>query len=163
MTADFVQTTISKSAERIFSTEFTNAADYDAIVAEITGAANPLGLASVKLGNQSYKTYVGYFDPATSKMNGKVQVTASARNDYNAAVAALIGSAEMKTAFGRGDTAEASEIDTDATWNVRISAMLGKDTFAISFNREKMVISGYSLETTREAVEAWADTKESLN
>jgi len=41
--------------------------------------------------------------------------------------------------------------------------MLGKDTFSISFNRKKMVISGYSLETTKEAVEAWADTKPGLN
>ncbi|WP_042700772.1 hypothetical protein [Methanocorpusculum bavaricum] len=70
MTADFIQTAISKSAKRIFTAEFTNAAAYDAIIAEITGVENPLGLAEVELGKQTYKTYVGYFDPNTSRTPG---------------------------------------------------------------------------------------------
>ena len=70
MTADFIQTAISKSAKRIFTAEFTNAAAYDAIIAEITGVENPLGHAEVELGKQTYKTYVGYFDPNTSRTPG---------------------------------------------------------------------------------------------
>ena len=96
MTADFIQTAISKSAKRIFTAEFTNAAAYDAIIAEITGVENPLGLAEVELGKQTYKTYVGYFDPNTSEMNGKVQVTAYSRAEYSAAITALTGSADLK-------------------------------------------------------------------
>ena len=163
MTADFIQTAVSKSAKRIFSTEFTNATDYDAIISEITGAANPLGLTDIKIGNQTYKTYVGYFDPSTSKLNGKVQITAYTRAEYNDAVTALTGSDDLKTAFGNGGTAETSEIGTDATWNVRISALLGEDSFTISLNRDSMVISGYALDSTKDAVETWADTKDALN
>ncbi len=129
MTADFIQTAISKSAKRIFITEFTNVAAYDAIIAEITGETNPLSLAEVELGKQTYKTYVGYFDPNTSEMNGKVQVTAYTRAEYAAAITALTGSADLKTAFGNGGTAETTEIGNEATWNVRISAKLWTDTF----------------------------------
>ncbi len=110
MTADFIQTAISKSAKRIFSTEFTNAAAYDAIIAEITGETNPLSLAEVELGKQTYKTYVGYFDPNTSEMNGKVQVTAYSRAEYSAAITALTGSADLKTGFGNGGAAETTEM-----------------------------------------------------
>ena len=163
MTADFIQTAISKSAKRIFSAEFTNAAAYDAIVAEIIGVTNPLGLTSVELGKESYKTYVGYFDPESSKMNGKVQVTAYSRAEFASAITALTGSADLKTAFGNGGTAETSEIGTDATWNVRISAKLGTDTFSISLNRDSMTISGYADDATKDAVDTWADTKPTLN
>ena len=97
-----------------------------------------LGLAEVELGKQTYKTYVGYFDPNTSEMNGKVQVTAYTRAEYSAAITALTGSEDLKTAFGNGGTAETSEIGTEATWNVCISAKLGTDTFQISLNRESM-------------------------
>ena len=104
MTADFIQTAISKSAKRIFTAEFTNAAAYDAIIAEITGVENPLGLDEVELGKQTYKTYVGYFDPNTSEMTGKVQLTAYTRAEYAAAITALTSSADLKTAFGNGGT-----------------------------------------------------------
>ncbi len=163
MTADFIQTAISKSAKRIFTAEFTNAAAYDAIIAEITGVENPLGLAEVELGKQTYKTYVGYFDPNTSEMNGKVQVTAFSRAEYSAAITALTGSADLKAAFGNGGTAETTEIGTEATWNVRISAKLGTDTFQISLNRDSMTVSGYADDATVAAVDAWADTKPALN
>ncbi|ABN07363.1 hypothetical protein Mlab_1194 [Methanocorpusculum labreanum Z] len=162
MTADFIQTAVSKSSKRTFTAEFTNAAAYDAIVAEITGETNPLGLAEVELGKETYKTYVGYFDPNTSEMNGKVQVTAFSRAEYTAAVTALTGSADLKTAFGNGGTAETSEIGTEATWNVRISAKLGTDTFQISFNRDSMIVSGYADDATLAAVETWADTMPGL-
>ena len=163
MTADFIQTAISKSAKRIFSAEFTNAAAYDAIVAEIIGVTNPLGLTSVELGKESYKTYVGYFDPASSKMTGKVQVTAYTRSEYASAITVLTDSADLKAAFGNGGTAETTEIGTDATWNVRISAKLGTDTFSISLNRDSMTISGYADDATKDAVDTWADTKPALN
>ena len=163
MTADFIQTAISKSAKRIFTAEFTNAAAYDAIIAEITGVENPLGLAEVELGKQTYKTYVGYFDPNTSEMTGKVQVTAYSRAEYSAAITALTGSADLKAAFGNGGTAETTEIGTEATWNVRISAKLGADTFQISLNRDSMTVSGYADDATIAAVDAWADTKPALN
>ncbi len=130
---------------------------------EITGETNPLGLAEVELGKQTYKTYVGYFDPNTSEMNGKVQVTAFSRAEYTAAITALTGSADLKTAFGNGGTAETSEIGTEETWNVRISAKLGDDTFQISLNRDSMTVSGYADDATLAAVDAWADTKPALN
>jgi len=153
----------ARSAKRIFTAEFTNAAAYDAIIAEITGVENPLSLAEVELGKQTYKTYVGYFDPSTNEMNGKVQVTAYSRAEYAAAITALTGSADLKTAFGNGGTAETSEIGTEATWNVRISAKLGTDTFQISLNRESMTVSGYADDATLAAVDARSDTKPALN
>src|SRR5574344_1825308 len=149
MTADFIQTAISKSAKRIFTAEFTNAAAYDAIIAEITGVENPLGLAEVELGKQTYKTYVGYFDPNTSEMTGKVQVTAYTRAEYSAAITALTGSADLKAAFGNGGIAETTEI--------------GTETFQISFNRDSMTVCGYADDATVAAVDAWADTKPALN
>jgi len=163
MTADFIQTAVSKSAKRVFSAYFTDPANYDAIIGEITGVTNPLGLASVELGKQTYKTYIGYYDSTSGKLNGQVQATAFTRAEYNAAIAALVGSDTLKTAFGNGGTAEASEIDTDATWNVRISAVLGEDTFSISLNRDSMTVSGYADDATIAAVETWAVTKPALN
>ena len=163
MTAEFIQTAVSKSAKRVFSAYFTDPADYDAIISEITSETNPLGLASVEAGKQTFKTYVGYYDSTSGKLMGQVQVTAFTRAEYNAAIAALIGSESLKTAFGNGGTAEASEIDTDATWNARISAVLGEDTFSISLNRDSMTVSGYADDATIAAVDTWADTKPDLN
>jgi hypothetical protein len=60
-------------------------------------------------------------------------------------------------------TAETSEIGTEATWNVRISAKLGTDTFQISLNRDSMTVSGYADDATLAAVDTWADTKPALN
>ncbi len=163
MTADFIQTAVSKSAKRTFNAYFTDPADYDAIISEITGVTNPLGLASVELGKQTYKTLVGYYDSTTAKLTGQVQATAFTRAEYNAAIAALIGSADLKTAFGNGGTAQASEIDTEVTWNVRISCVLGADSFQISLNRDSMTVSGYADDATLAAVDTWADTKPDLN
>ncbi|MDD3257781.1 MAG: glycerol permease, partial [Methanocorpusculum sp.] len=59
-------------------------------------------------------------------------------------------------------TAQASEIDTEATWNVRISCVLGADSFQISLNRDSMTVSGYADDATIAAVETWADTKADL-
>ena len=93
---------------------------------------------------QTYKTYVSYFDLNTSKMNGKVQVTAYSRAEYSAAILSLLGSADLKTAFGNGGTAETTDIGTEATWNVCISAKLGTTTSQISLNRDSMTVSGYA-------------------
>ncbi|HJJ43771.1 MAG TPA: glycerol permease, partial [Methanocorpusculum sp.] len=60
-------------------------------------------------------------------------------------------------------TAETTELGPDATWNVRISAKIGTDTFSISLNRDSMTISGYADDATKEAVDTWADTKPTLN
>jgi len=96
-------------------------------------------------------------------MNGKVQVTAYTRTEYNSALTTLTGSADLKIAFGNGGTTETSEIGTEASRNVRISEVLDEDSFTISLNHDSMVISGYALDMTKEVVEAWADTKNLSN
>ncbi|MBQ4134236.1 MAG: hypothetical protein IJD66_01850 [Methanocorpusculum sp.] len=56
----------------------------------------------------------------------------------------------------------ASTDSTEDTWSAKFSCSLGEDTFTVTITREYMLISGFSRDETKAALEAWADTVEAL-
>ena len=59
--------------------------------------------------------------------------------------------------------ASASRDEDEDAWSVRYSCAIGDDTFNVTITREYMLITGFSKDATKEALEVWADTVEALS
>ena len=60
--------------------------------------------------------------------------------------------------FVAGVGGSASAEPGEDTWSAKYSCAIGDDTFAVTITREYMLISGFSRDETKAALEAWADT-----
>lgn len=148
----------SLSADRVFTAPITDAAAFDSVITTIL-ADTTMGLTKKTAGACSYTAKIEYFD-ASGEVAAAVSLNAETRAIYNAAKTFLLA-AETAAAVA-GTDAEAAELSSKATWNARVSCAIGDDTFILSLNRDKMVISGYANAETLAAVETWADTVQAL-
>lgn len=155
---NFTQTAVSMSARRIFTAPITNAETYDAVIASLL-ADETMGLTKKEKTGETYTAKIEYFD-AAGEVNNTASVTAFSRADFNTMKTKMLESATAE-AFA-GTDAEAAELTSKSTWNVRVSCAIGTDTFSVSLNRDDMTVTGYALPATLAALETWADSVEAL-
>lgn len=151
---DFKQKSISISSERTFTAPITDAATFDGVITSLL-ADTTIGLTKKEKTHENYTAKIEYFDAEGEKVS-TVSVSAATRAVYNAAKAELLASATAEAIAGT--EAEAAELTSKSTWNVRVSCAVGDDTFVVSLNRDGMIVSDYTNAETIAALETWADT-----
>jgi len=156
--ANFVETSNSRNAKRTYE----KIADIDTFEAALEAfvSDSTMGLTKRERSNETYKARIDYFD-ADANEKGYLTFTAADRDQFESFTPYLAGNETAETAAGIGASASRDE-DEDA-WSVRYSCAIGDDTFNVTITREYMLITGFSKDATKEALEVWADTVEALS
>ena len=155
--ADFIETSKSRNAKRTYD-KIADADTFESVVSAFK-ADSTMGLTRKEAGAETYKTRIDYFD-AAGEDKGYLNFYAGDKTAYADMASLLKGTEAAETAAGVGGSASAEP--GEDTWSAKYSCAIGDDTFAVTITREYMLISGFSRDETKAALEAWADTVAAL-
>ena len=156
--SDFIETSKSRNAKRTY-TPIANVTAFAETVAAFA-ADSTMGLTRKEKTAETYKAKIIYFDE-NSDEKGYVNLYADDQTQYEAMTAFLEGDIAAEAANGENHGG-ASRDSTEDTWSAKFSCSLGEDTFTVTITREYMLINGFEEDATLAAVEAWADTVDSI-
>ena len=153
MTSNFEETSVSRNAKRTYE-KITDIDTFEAALAAFVSDST-MGLTKRELSSAAYKVRIDYFDSA-GEDKGYLNFYAADKTAYADMASLLKGTEAAETAAGVGGSASAEP--GEDTWSAKYSCAIGDDTFAVTITREYMLISGFSRDETKAALEAWADT-----
>ena len=156
--SDFIETSKSRNAKRTH-TPIANVTAFAEAVAAFA-ADSTMGLTRKEKSAETYKAKIIYFDE-NSDEKGYVNLYADDQTQYETMTAFLEGTVAAEAANGENHGG-ASRDSTEDTWSAKFSCSLGEDTFTVTITREYMLINGFEEDATLAAVEAWADTVDSI-
>ena len=156
--SDFIETSKSRNAKRTY-TPIANVTAFAETVAAFA-ADSTMGLTRKEKTAETYKAKIIYFDE-NSDEKGYVNLYADDQTQYETMTAFLEGTVAAEAANGENHGG-ASRDSTEDTWSAKFSCSLGEDTFTVTITREYMLINGFEEDATLAAVEAWADTVDSI-
>ena len=156
--SDFIETSKSRNAKRTH-TPIADVAAFAETVAAFA-ADSTMGLTRKEKTAETYKAKIIYFDE-NSDEKGYVNLYADDQTQYETMTAFLEGDIAAEAANGENHGG-ASRDSTEDTWSAKFSCSLGDDTFTVTITREYMLINGFEEDATLAAVEAWADTVDSI-
>ncbi len=171
MPLDFVPTSIVKAAKRAFTVPITSAATFDATIAALKAADNPLGATAyqtagetidgVSVANEYYKATIAYLTPL-GEVLGSITVDAPTRAVYDAVVADILADSTLTAKFGEGTIADRDT--TKDSWNVRLKIHDPTgELYYLNFTRKDLKISSYEADAILTKVDTWADSVTALN
>ncbi len=160
--ADFVQTTVTKTAVRQLATPIVDVATFSGIVQavitdnpwlctsyESAGATIP----GVVKSREAYTARVLYQD-AEARTIGQVTAREPSVAGFNSAIAEILGNANLAAAMG-GEAARDQEAET---YSVALSCHdANGETYSVTFSRNAVRVSSYNDDAILARVEAWAD------
>ncbi len=172
MAINFVPTSVVKGAKRIFTAPIVSASVFDANIAAVTGADNPLDTVSFQssgatvpgavVGSESYKATVMYVEPVNGKTVGSLVLTAPTRSACDAIVTDLLAATAITAQFGEG--VDAVQDTAKSNWNVVVKLHdPNGENYTLTFTRKELRIGSYEDDAILAKVETWADTVSSLN
>ena len=165
--ADFLQSTVTKSAIRKLAEPIADVATFNSIVQSVI-TDNPFACVAymtagenhnpVEKTRESYTVRIFYQD-ADAKTVGTVSDRYNSIAGFNTGAASLLANTALATAHG-GTAIH----DTD---NEAYSATLkchdaGGEIYMVNFSRQRISITSYSDDAIRTKVETWADTVPAL-
>ena len=157
MTSNFEETSVSRNAKRTYE-KITDIDTFEAALAAFVSDST-MGLTKRELSSAAYKVRIDYFN-AAGEDKGYLNFYAGDKTAYADMASLLKGTEAAETAAGVGGSA--STDSTEDTWSAKFSCSLGEDTFTVTITREYMLINGFEEDATLAAVEAWADTVDSI-
>ncbi|MDV0442849.1 hypothetical protein [Methanorbis rubei] len=171
MPLDFIPTSVVKSAKRVFTVPITDATAFDANIAALKSAENPLGATPYQTSGQTvdavfvskevYKATIVYLNPL-GKVIGGLVLTAPTREAYDAIIASLLANTALTGLFGEDMVADRD--NTKDSWSVRVKVHDPTgENYHLDFNREELKISSYEADAILAKVEGWADDIQNLN
>ncbi|MDV0442316.1 hypothetical protein [Methanorbis furvi] len=171
MPLDFTPTSVVKAAKRTFTVPITTAATFDANIAALTAADNPLGATAyqtagasvdgVTVANEYYKATIAYLNPL-GEVIGAIVIDAPTRSAYDAVVAHVLADDALTAKFAADAVADRD--NTKDSWNVRLKIHDPTgEIYFLSFTRKDLKISSYESDAILAKVEEWADAQNTLN
>ncbi len=160
--ADFVQTTVTKTAVRELATPIADVATFSGIVQTVI-AENPwlctsyesqgATIPGVVKSREAYTARVLYQD-ADARTIGQVTAREPSVAGFGAAVAEIIANENLATAMG-GTAARDQEAESySATLSCHDA---NGETYSVTFSRNAVRISSYNDDAIRARIETWAD------
>ncbi|MDV0444318.1 hypothetical protein [Methanorbis rubei] len=171
MPLDFTPTSIVKAAKRSFTVPITTATAFDANIAALKAADNPLGATAyqtagasvdgVTIANEYYKATIAYLSPL-GEVIGSVVIDAPTRSSYDVIVAHILADTALTAKFAADAVADRD--NTKDSWNVRLKIHDPTgEIYFLNFTRKDLRISSYENDAILAKVDAWADGVNSLN
>jgi hypothetical protein len=165
--ADFVQSTVTKSAVRNLAEPIADVATFNSIVQSVI-TDNPFACVAYMTAGENHnpveKTREGYivkivYQDAEANTVGNLSDRFTTIAGFNAGAAAILANTALATSHGGTPYR-----DTD---NELYSATLkchdpSGEVYMVSFSRQKISITSYSDDGIRTKVETWADTVPAL-
>jgi hypothetical protein len=167
--ADFVPTTITRSALRDLTTPIADVSEFDSLI-EMVIADNPfecigytrrdgVAVAPVVRNREHYTGKVNFIDENTGKRLGTVSIQSPSIAAFDANIAAVMASTPLATAMG--GVAERNFGGESYYCQLRCHDPSGDDYY-VTFTRKTVRISSYQDEAIKTAVETWADAVPAL-
>ena len=163
--ADFTETSISRNAKRVFTTPIADVATFNEIVEAFKNDETMNIIKS--LSSATYKCRIEYKDAAGEDASYALFYGASTEN-MNDMATLLAGTEAAETAGGVGASAAIGADDYhwlvkfSCTKNITIEGKNYEDTFNVTIGQDYMLISGFTYDATRDAIETWADAQAAL-
>jgi len=162
--ADFVPTTVNRSAVRELTTPIASVTAFDSLI-EMIIADNPFECASytnrdgvlvapIIRNREHYTGKVNFIDEGTGKRLGVVSFQAPTIAALNASSAAIMANAALATAMG--GVAERNFPGDSFYAQLKCHDPSGDDYY-VTFTRKTVRISSYQDETIRSTIETWTD------
>ncbi len=165
--ADFVQSTVTKTAVRELANQIADVTTFNTIVQSVI-TDNPFACVSYMTAGQTHdpveKTKEEYtvkvvYQDTEAKTVGNDSSRFSTIDGFTAGAAALAASAALITAHGGTAVRDTDNETYSAT--IRCHDPNG-ELFNITFGRKRLTLTSYSDEAIRTKVEVWADTVAAL-
>jgi len=160
--ADFVQTSVSKSALRTLRNPIATLGAFDSIISAIV-ATNPWGcvpytrageaMPGVAISTQSYTAKVRYQDNM-GKVIGEVTVKSPTQAGFTTAVNNVKANTALEAAIGGTAVHDAFTDRYSAT--LRCNDPTG-DIYSVAFTRTTVRVTSYVEDSLLATIEAWAD------
>lgn len=164
--ADFTETSISRNAKRVYTAQISSVTDFDAIVDAFV-ADTTMNIASKNLSSATYKVKVAYKDGAGEDA-GYVLYYGNSAQDMTDMASLLAGTEAAETAGGVGASGAVDDegyhwlVKYSCVKNITVDSTTYEDTFTVTIGRDYMLISGFTYDATRDAIETWADAQAAL-
>ena len=167
--ADFVPTTITRSALRDLTTPIADVSEFDSLI-EMVIADNPfecigytrrdgVAVAPVVRNREHYTGKVNFIDENTGKRLGTVSLQSPSIAAFDANIAEVLANTPLATAMG--GVAERNFGGESYYAQLRCHDPSGDDYY-VTFTRKTVRISSYQDEAIKTAVETWADAVPAL-
>jgi hypothetical protein len=161
--ADFIQSTVTKSAVRILAEPIADVATFNTIVQSVI-TDNPFACVAYMTAGASHdpveKTREGYtakivYQDIDANVVGNLSDRFNTIAGFNAGATALLANAALATAHG-GTPYRDTENETYSAY-LRCHDPNG-EIYTVNFSRQRISITSYSDDGIRTKVETWADT-----
>ena len=167
--ADFVQTTINKTALRDLTVPIADVTSFNTLVESVI-AENPFGcvgyttkggetIAAVVRNREHYTAKVNFIDGATGKRIGTVSLQSPSIAAFNANASEVLANTALATAMG--GVAERNFAGESYYAQLKCHDPTGDD-YNVTFTRKTVRVSSYQDDAIRTAVETWADAVPAL-
>lgn len=165
--ADFIQTSITKTAVRELAAPIANVAAFATIVDGVI-TNNPWNCTAYTYGDipqdpvaKSREAYTAYIVFEDNEANSVGSMTARSQTvaAFNAAITEILADAELAAAMG-GDAVRDSDSE-NYSCTLKCHDANG-EVYYVTFARDQVRISSYSDDAIRTRVETWADTVPAL-
>jgi hypothetical protein len=166
--ADFVQTTVNKTALRDLAVPIADVESFDTIIQAVI-TDNPFGcvgyttragetIAPVIKNREHYTAKVNFLDGEGKKV-GTVSLQSPSIAAFNANAAEVLDNAALATAMG----GEAVRNGPGETYYAQLKCHdPSGDDYYVTFTRKTVRVSSYQDDAIRTAVETWADAVPAL-
>ncbi|MEI7857211.1 MAG: hypothetical protein WCH85_06890 [Methanomicrobiales archaeon] len=165
--ADFVQSTVTKSAVRELAEPIADVAAFNTIIESVI-TDNPFACVAHMTAGESHnpieKTREAYtvkiiYQDTDAKVVGTISDKYVTIAGFNAGAASLLANTALATAHG-GTAARDIENETFSA-TIRCHDASG-EIYMVNFSRQRISITSYSDDAIRTRVETWADTVPAL-
>ncbi len=167
--ADFVQTTVNKTAVRDLAVPIADVTSFNTLVQSVIDD-NPFGCVGytdgdgqtvdpIVLNREHYIAKVDFLD--AGKRVGTVSLNSPSIAAFDANAAEVLANTALKTAMGATDVVRNGPRETYYA-QLRCHDPSGDDYY-VTFTRKTVRLSSYQDDAIRDAVETWADDITSLD
>ncbi|MBE6507347.1 MAG: hypothetical protein E7Z72_05415 [Methanocorpusculum parvum] len=163
--ADFTETSISRNAKRVFTTPIADVETFNTVVEAFKNDETMNIIKSQS--SATYKCKVEYRD-ADGNDAGYLLFYGISTDSMETSANYFAGNETAETIAGIGAT---GSLDAEAyhwlvkftcTKNISIEGKNYEDTFTVTIGQDYMLISGFTYDATRDAIETWADAQAAL-
>ena len=165
--ADFVSTSVTKSAKRTLTTKWAAIADFNTLMASIL-SGNPWGCTSYTSGGETLagirktKEYVAgkvVYEDVGAKQVGYISVNAPSSTAFNSDISTILATAAIETAMGGTGSHDSSEDNFSTTFTCHDA---NGEVYKVQFTRSSVTVSGFEADSILAAIETWADNQAAL-
>lgn len=165
--ADFVSTSVTKTAKRILTTPWATMISFNSLMATIL-STNPWECTDYSSGGETLdgirktKEYVSgkvVYEDGLGKQVGYIGVNAPNSAAFGTDISTIIASTDISTAMGGTASHDSSEDGFSTSFTCHDE---NGEIYKVMFTRDAVTVSGYEADGILTVIETWADLQSAL-